>query len=221
MSPEAAARAIRVLVADDHPIVRDGLRLALDRREDIDVVAEAEDGRQAVQRALASRPDVAIIDLDMPKLSGIGVIAELARALPSCRCLVLTLHEDDQHVFDALDAGAAGFLVKGASSSDIERAVRSAAGGQLVLGSGVGARVARAAAAGRPRRGGDELAHLTDRELDLLALLAVGADNERIGRELFLAPKTVRNQVSALLVRLSVPDRAAAAGLGRRAGLGT
>ncbi|MGN6242501.1 MAG: response regulator transcription factor [Motilibacteraceae bacterium] len=213
------AQVIRVLIADDHPVVRDGLRLILERRADLHVVAEAPDGRAAVRLAQEHRPDVALVDLDMPELAGVGVITELARALPSCRCLVLTLHEDDQHVFDALSAGAVGFLVKGAGSADIERAVRSAAAGQMVLAPEVGARIARAAQAGRPRRGGDALAHLTDRELDLLALIGDGADNVRIGQRLHLAPKTVRNQVSALLDRLGVPDRAAAAALARAAGL--
>lgn len=211
--------AVRVLLADDHPVVVDGLRMILDRRADLEVVAEAADGRAAIRLAQATRPDVAIVDLDMPGLGGIGVISELARVLPSCRCLVLTLHEDDAHLFDALAAGAAGFLVKGAGSADIERAVRGAAAGQLVLGGDLGRRVVEAAGAGRPRRGGPALAHLTDRELDLLELLAAGADNLRISRQLRLADKTVRNQVSALLVRLGVPDRAAAAEVGRRAGL--
>ena len=211
---------IRILIADDHPVVRDGLRLTLDRREDLEVVADAEDGRAAVDQALRTRPDVAIIDLDMPNLSGIGVIAELARVLPSCRCLVLTLHEDEHHLADAFAAGAAGFLVKGSASADIERAVRTAAAGQLILSAEVAPRVTRALAEARPRRGGAQLAHLTGRELDLLELLADGADNATISRALHLAPKTVRNQVSALLDRLRVADRQAAQELGRNAGLG-
>lgn len=210
---------IRVLIADDHPVVRDGLRLILDRRDDLEVVGEAADGRSAVEVALRTRPDVAIIDLDMPRLDGVRVIAELARTLPACRCLVLTLHEDDRHLSDALASGAAGFLVKGASSADIERAVRTAAAGQVVLAAEVAPRVAAALAAGRQRRGGDALRHLTERELDLLELLAAGADNAAISRTLHLAPKTVRNQVSALLDRLGVADRAAAAEIGRQAGL--
>lgn len=211
---------IRVLVADDHPVVREGLRLVLDRRDGLEVVAEAEDGRAAVERALAVRPDVALIDLDMPRLDGIRVIRELSRALPSCRCLVLTLHEDGAHVREAFAAGAVGFLVKGATSADIERAVRSAAAGQVVVAAEVAAQVATALAASRPRRGGPSLAHLSERELDILELLAADADNAAIGRALHLAPKTVRNQVSALLDRLAVPTRSAAADLARRAGLG-
>jgi DNA-binding NarL/FixJ family response regulator len=210
---------IRILIADDHPVVRDGLRLTLDRRDDLEVVAEAADGRAAVDLSLRTRPDVAIVDLDMPKLGGIGVIGELARLLPTCRCLVLTLHEDDQHLADAFAAGAAGFLVKGSGSADIERAVRTAAAGQVILSAEVAPRVARALADARPRRGGPQLAHLTERELDLLELLARRADNATISRTLHLAPKTVRNQLSALLDRLGLPDRVAAEELGRSAGL--
>ncbi|HEX7106205.1 MAG TPA: response regulator transcription factor [Acidothermaceae bacterium] len=210
---------IRILIADDHPVVRDGLRLILDRRDDLEVVADAEDGRAAIDQALRTRPDVAIIDLDMPKLGGVGVIAELGRALPTCRCLVLTLHEDDRHLADAFAAGAAGFLVKGSASADIERAVRTAAAGQLVLSAEVAPYVARALGEARPRRGGPQLAHLSERELDLLEMLAHGADNAAISRSLHLAPKTVRNQISALLDRLGVPDRRAAQELGRSAGL--
>jgi DNA-binding NarL/FixJ family response regulator len=213
------SRPIRVLIADDHPIVREGLRLVLERRGDLEIVGEAADGRGAIQLATRLRPDVAIVDLDMPQLDGVRVIAELARHVPSCRCLVLTLHEDDDHLSDALAAGAAGFLVKGAGSADIERAVRAAAAGQMVLAPEIGPRVARAMAVNRPARGGETFAHLTERELDLLELLAEGADNLTISRTLHLAPKTVRNQVSALLDRIGAPDRAAAGHAARAAGL--
>ncbi|HWB36709.1 MAG TPA: response regulator transcription factor [Rugosimonospora sp.] len=210
---------IKILVADDHPIVREGLRLVLERRDDLEVVGEAADGRAALRLATQFRPDVAIVDLDMPLLDGARVIAELARLLPSCRCLVLTMHEDDAHLSDALAAGATGFLVKGAGSADIERAVRAAAAGQMVLAPEVGPRVARAITA-RPRaRGGETFAHLTDRELDLLELLAEGADNATIGRTLHLAPKTVRNQISTLLDHIGAADRSAAALAARAAGL--
>jgi DNA-binding NarL/FixJ family response regulator len=213
------SRPITVLIADDHPIVREGLRLVLERRGDLEIVGEAADGRGAIQLATRLRPDVAIVDLDMPQLDGVRVIAELARHVPSCRCLVLTLHEDDDHLSDALAAGAAGFLVKGAGSADIERAVRAAAAGQMVLAPEIGPRVARAMAVNRPARGGETFAHLTERELDLLELLAEGADNLTISRTLHLAPKTVRNQVSALLDRVGAPDRAAAGHAARAAGL--
>jgi DNA-binding NarL/FixJ family response regulator len=211
---------IRVLIIDDHPVVRDGLRLILDRRPDLDVVGEAGDGHTAVEVATRVRPDVAIVDLDLPRLDGVRVIGELARVVPRCRCLVLTLHEDDRHVGDALAAGAAGYLIKGATSGDIERAVRTAAAGQLVLAAEVAPQVAHAVAASRARRGGEQLAHLSERELDLLELLARDADNATISRTLHLAPKTVRNQVSALLAKVGAGDRGGAARIARQAGLG-
>jgi DNA-binding NarL/FixJ family response regulator len=193
--------------------------MILDAEDDLEVVGEAADGAEAVELARRLRPDVAVVDLDMPRLDGVRVIAELGRVLPSCRCLVLTLHEDDVHLADALSAGAAGFLVKGAGSADIERAVRSAAAGQVVLAAELAQHVARAFGTGRARRGGAVLAHLSERELDLLELLVAGADNAAIGRRLQLAPKTVRNQVSMLLDHLGTPSRAEAAALGRQAGL--
>jgi DNA-binding NarL/FixJ family response regulator len=211
---------IRVLIIDDHPVVRDGLRLILDRRPDLEVVGDAGDGHSAVELAARVRPDVAIVDLDLPRLDGVRVIGELARVVPRCRCLVLTLHEDDRHVADALAAGAAGYLVKGASSGDIERAVRTAAAGQLVLAAEVAPQIAYAVAASRARRGGEGLAHLSERELDLLDLLARDADNATISRTLHLAPKTVRNQDSALLAKIGAADRGAAARIARAAGLG-
>ena len=211
---------IKVLVADDHPVVREGLRLVLERRSDIKVLGEAVDGRDAVDSAVRLRPDVVIVDLDMPKLDGVRVIAELRRLLPAARCLVLTMHEDDAHLFDALAAGAVGYLVKGAGSEDIERAVRAAAAGQVVLAPEVAARVTRAVSSGRPRKGGDAFAALSDRELQLLDLLAGGADNFAIARATGVAPKTVRNQVSTLIDKLGVRDRADAMHVGREAGLG-
>jgi DNA-binding NarL/FixJ family response regulator len=212
--------SIRVLLADDHPIVRDGLRLVLERRADITVVAEADDGRVAVRLAQEHHPLVAIVDLDMPALDGVGVIKELARTLPVCRCLVLTLHEDDAYLFDALSAGAAGYLVKGAPSEDIERAVRSAAAGQVILGAEVARRITSAAGKGRPRPGGERFEMLSDRELELLELLAEGLDNAAIAQRLHLAPKTVRNQISGLLASLDAPDRITAIQAARDAGLG-
>lgn len=213
-------RSITVLIADDHPIVRDGLRMALERREDIEVVAEAGNGRAAVTAAIRTRPQVAIVDLDMPDLDGVAVIKELARVLPGCRCLVLTLHDDDRHLYDALAAGAAGFLVKGAPTDEIERSVRSAAAGQLVLGAAVAQRVSAMMATGRPRPGSAAFPELSERELALLELLARDLDNSAIARALGIAPKTVRNSVSALLAAVGATDRNEAGRRARDAGMG-
>lgn len=211
---------IRVLVADDHPIVREGLRLVLERRTGIEVVAEAVDGRDAVTKAIHLRPDVALVDLDMPELDGIGVVEELKRSLPTCRCVVLTMHQDDAHLFAALSAGAAGYLVKGADADAIERAVRAAADGQILLGPEVAERITRTVVADPltgPRRA---LPGLSDRDLQLLDGLAEGLDNAAIARRLGFAPKTIRNLVSELLAKIGAADRAAAVRIGRDAGLG-
>jgi DNA-binding NarL/FixJ family response regulator len=210
----------RILIADDHPIVRDGLRLVLERRTDLTVVAEAATGRDAVRYALHLQPDVAIVDLDMPELGGVGVISELRRSLPACRCIVLSMHDDDTNLFDAMEAGAAGYLVKGASSDDIERAVRAAATGQLVFGPEVAARITRAVTTTKRHKGHDTFSHLSDRELQLLDLLATGLDNASIAQRLHLAPKTIRNQVSQLLTALGTQSRSEAIQLARQAGLG-
>jgi len=195
--------------------------MALERRDDLEVVAEAGDGRSAVTAAIRSRPQVALIDLDMPALDGAAVIKELARALPECRCIVLTLHEDDTHLFDALAAGAAGFLAKGATTDEIERTVRAAAAGQLVLGAEVAARVGAVIADNRPRPGARAFPSLTERELALLELLARDLDNAAIARRLGIALKTARNSVSALVSAIGAADRADAGRRAREAGMGT
>lgn len=211
---------IRVIVADDHPIVREGLRLVLDRRDGIEVVAEADNGRDAVTRALHLRPDVVLVDLDMGQLDGVGVVAELKRALPTCRCVVLTMHDDDSHLFAAIAAGAAGYLVKGATSDDIERSVRAAASGQVLLGAEIAARITEAAGAGSRPRGSEAFPDLTDRDLEILDRVAQGLDNPSIARDLGFAPKTIRNLVSELLGKLGAADRADAIRMARERGMG-
>lgn len=211
---------IRVLIADDHPVVLEGLRLVLERRAGIEVVAEAENGRDAVTKAIHLRPDVALVDLDMPELDGIGVVAELSRSLPTCRCVVLTMHEDDAHLFAALSAGAAGYLVKGADADAIERSVRAAASGEILFGPEVADRITRAIMAdpfAGPRRA---FPGLSDRDLAILDGVAQGLDNAAIAQRLGFAPKTIRNLVSELLAKIGAADRTDAVRLGRMAGLG-
>lgn len=214
------ASPIRVLIADDHPMVRAGICAVLARRADIEIVAEVDNGRDAISRALHLRPHVALVDLDMPLVDGVGVVTELARTLPDCRCVVLTMHDDDRHLFAAIAAGAAGYLVKGATGDDIERSIRAAVTGQVLLGAEVAARVTAAAATTSPRPGRDVFPELTDRDLDILERIALGLDNPTIARQLGYAPKTIRNLVSALLAKLGATSRSDAALLARQAGLG-
>ena len=211
---------IRMLVVDDHPIVRDGVRAAMAGRDGIEVVGEAGCRREAVEAALRLTPHVVLIDLHMPGGSGISAIEELRRACPQARCLVLTMDEDDDSLFGAMRAGAYGYLLKGSRGEEIERGVRAAAAGEVVFGPGVAERVKALFNHAAPTPGARTFPDLSERELQLLALLGQGLDNVAIGRSLGLAPKTVRNLVSLLLTKLAVPDRAAAVAAARDAGLG-
>lgn len=213
-------RTIRVLVVDDHPIVRDGVKAAMAGREGIEVVGEAGSRREAVDVALRLAPHVVLIDLHMPGGSGMSAIAELGRACPEARCLVLTMDEDDESLFGAMRAGACGYLLKGSRGEEIERGIRAAAAGEVVFGPGVAGRVKSLFDHAAPSPGAQTFPNLCERELQLLALLARGLDNLAIGRSLGLAPKTVRNLVSLLLTKMGVPDRAAAVAAARDAGLG-
>ncbi|RZU32449.1 response regulator [Blastococcus saxobsidens] len=209
---------IRVVLADDHPAFRAGLRLLL-QDSGLDVVAEAADGPATLEAVVAMRPDVALLDLQMPGLTGVEVTRRLQEVAPGTRVLVLTMIEADETVLAAIRAGAWGYLLKGAGQEEIERAVRSVAGGQVVYGAGVAERVmaffaARGGAAGSP------FPQLSDRELDVLRLAAEGRGNADIARRLFLSEKTIRNHVSSIFAKLGVTDRAQAVARARDAGLG-
>ncbi len=210
---------IRVVVADDHPVVRAGLSALLGSLPDIEVVGVAVDGRQAVREVLLTRPDVALLDLDMPELDGIAATRELATAAPRVAVLVLTMLEDDDAVFAAMRAGARGYLVKGVEQEDLARAIRSVAAGEAIFGHGVAQRVLASLRDGGPpvERAFPEL---TTREHDVLDLLAGGANNASIAARLGIAPKTVANHVSAIFLKLQVGDRAQAIVRAREAGLG-
>ena len=188
-------------------------------RTGIDVVGEAASAGEAVEVALRLRPDVVLIDLHMPG-GGVDAIRELARTCPEARCLVLTMDDDDESLFGAMRAGACGYLLKGARGDDIERGVRAAAAGEMVFATGMAERVRELFAGAGPVRGASAFPMLSERDLALLDLLANGLDNTAIGRSLGLAAKTVRNQVSLLLTKIGVQDRAAAVAAARDAGLG-
>jgi DNA-binding NarL/FixJ family response regulator len=211
---------IRVLVVDDHPVVRDGVVAVLSGRAGIAVAGDAGSKADAIAAATKLQPDVVLVDLHMPGGSGIEAIREIRRVAPDARCLVLTMDDDEDSLHGAMRAGACGYLLKGSRGEEIERGVRTAAAGDLVFGPGVADQVRTLFSAAPRPRGATAFPTLTDRELDLLELIAQGLDNPVIGRKLGLAPKTVRNQVSMLLTKMSVPDRAAAAVSARNAGLG-
>ena len=209
---------IRVVIADDHPAFRMGLRLLL-QDSGLDVVAEAADGLTAVDAVVATRPDVALLDLQMPGLTGVEVTKRLQEVAPETRVLVLTMIEADETVLAAIRAGAWGYLLKGAGQEEIERAVRSVADGQVVYGAGIAERVmaffsARSGSAVTP------FPQLSEREREVLRLAAEGRANADIARRLFLSEKTVRNHVSSIFTKLGVTDRASAVARARDAGLG-
>jgi len=211
---------LQVLIADDHPIFREGLRAQLDVAPDIEVVGEATDGTEVVSATTALKPHVVVMDLHMPECSGAEATRQIVQTMPKVAVLVLTMYDDDDLVFAALRAGARGYLLKDASGSDIVRAVRAVAQGEAVFGPHVADRVLRFFAQGTPGSP-SPFPQLTNRELEVLDLVARGLNNNVIARRLTLSEKTVRNRVSDILAKLHVAGRAEAVAAARDAGLGT
>lgn len=211
---------ITVLIADDHPVYRDGLASLLDPLPDIAVVGRAADGVQAVEQALASRPDVVIMDLQMPRLNGIEATRRVLAELPDTGVLVITMGEDESTVFSAVTAGARGYLLKGADADEVVQAIRTVHGGGVVFGASLARRIARVFAGGAAASAPSVFPELTDREREILDLVAGGLSNGDIAGRLYLSPKTVRNNVSAILTKLRARDRSDAIVAAREAGLG-
>jgi DNA-binding NarL/FixJ family response regulator len=196
---------IRVLVVDDHPVFRDGLAGLLSTLDDVIVVGVASSGEEAIAAAPTVAPDVVLMDLNLPGLSGVESTRRIVGATPQIAVVAVTMIDDDDTVLAALRAGARGYVLKGATGAEIVDALRSVAAGGVVFGRGVAATVL-ALSTGRPREDG-----LTDRERDVLTLIADGAGNAAIARTLGLSLKTVQNYVSRILDKLQVADRAQAA----------
>jgi DNA-binding NarL/FixJ family response regulator len=209
--------SLRVLLADDHPLFRQGLRSALDETPGIDVVAEASDGAEAVRLGIELSPDVVLMDIQMPELSGIDATRRILDARPGTHILMLTMFDGDSSVFAAIRAGAKGYLLKGADQQDVERAIRTVAAGEAVFGRAIATRLVSYFAANRTR----PFPQLTPREHDVLELLANGLGNQAIATELALSLKTVRNNVSTIFTKLRVADRAQAMLKARAGGLGS
>jgi DNA-binding NarL/FixJ family response regulator len=209
---------IRVAIVDDHPVFRDGLRAALATLPDVTVVGEAGDGETAMDVARVTQPDIVLMDLHLPGMSGIETTRKLLAADPAIRVLVLTMLEDDLSLLAAIRAGAHGYLVKGADRIEIERALVAVSQGEAVFGSQVARRLLDAVA-GMDDRVMLPFPELTEREQEVLALLAAGLDNRSIARRLHLSEKTVRNYVSNILAKLHVSSRHEAGERARQAGL--
>jgi len=214
-SPSASPQAttpIKVLLADDEWLVRSGFKLLLDLEDDITVVGEAANGAEAVERARAVRPDVVLMDIRMPKLDGIQATAQITgmRGLEGVRIIILTTYDTDAYVFEALQAGASGFLLKDAGPAELLHAVRVVAAGEALLAPRITRRLISQFTARRTatKAADDLLAVLTEREREVLALVGRGLSNDEIGAELFLSPATARTHVSRAMAKLGARDRA-------------
>ena len=203
---------IKVLLADDQVLVRSGFKVLLDAEDDIMVVGEASNGAEAVERARATRPDVVLMDIRMPELDGIKATGQIAktRGLEQVRVLILTTYDTDAYVFEALQAGASGFLLKDAGPAELLHAIRVVAAGEALLAPRITRRLIAQFAAQRTtaQAGQERLAPLTEREREVLALVGQGLSNHEIGAKLFLSPATARTHVSHAMVKLGARDRA-------------
>jgi DNA-binding NarL/FixJ family response regulator len=210
---------IRVLVADDHPVYRRGLELMLGEVHDLEIVGMAETGARAVELAGSLDADVVLMDLRMPDLDGIEATRRVARATPAPAVVILTMSEDDESVFTAMRAGARGYLLKGADQEEIVRAIRAAAAGEAIFGPEVAVRVIQHFATGSGSMAA-AFPSLTEREREVLEMIAAGKGNATIAHELVISLKTVRNHVSNIYTKLQVSDRSGAIVKARKAGLG-
>jgi DNA-binding NarL/FixJ family response regulator len=212
-------RSLTVLIADDHPLFRKGMRALLESMPEIELIGEATNGREAVELGTAHQPDVVLMDLQMPEGNGLAATRELARTCPSVRVLVVTLFEDDESIFTAMRAGARGYILKDADEEDMMRAIRAVGEGEAIFSPAIAARLIDYFAASRTQVAQDVFPELTDREREILRLISRGETNAAIAEQLTIRLKTVRNHVSNIFDKLQVADRAQAAIRARDAGL--
>lgn len=211
---------IRVLVVDDHPVFRAGMVAILEDLDNVEVVAQAADGEQAIDAVASHRPDVVLMDLRMPGVGGLEATAQIAVHHPNTAVVVLTMDSDHDSVFAALRAGARGYLLKEADGDDVQRALHAVSKGEAVFGPGIAERVISFFATPRQSSAPDPFPQLTPREREILHCIAQGLDNAVIARRLALTEKSVRNRVSDILTKLRARSRAEAVALARNAGLG-
>ncbi len=211
---------LRVLIADDHPVVRGGLRALIDTIDGLEVVGLAADGDAAVRETQLLRPDVVLMDVQMPGTDGVEATRRIRASVPDSAVLMLTMYDDDATVFTAMQAGARGYLLKGAEQDEIVTAIRAVVAGQVIFGPGVAARVLGYFSS-PPAPRAEPFPELTEREREILDLLASGRRTAAIADALFLSPKTVSNHLTNIFAKLEVADRAAAIIRAREGGLGT
>ena len=215
---DASPRPIRILIADDHRLFREGLRALLSVSEHLEVVGEAGDGQQAVDLCARLTPDLVVMDIQMPLLSGLDATRQILRGPAPPGVLVVSMFDDDDNVFAAMQSGARGYLLKGAAPEDLLRAVEAVARGEALFGPGIAQRLMRYFS--RPTRPGPlPFPDLTDREREILTLIAQGQRNPAIAHNLELSEKTVRNHITAVFSKLQVGSRAEAAQRAQEAGL--
>jgi DNA-binding NarL/FixJ family response regulator len=210
--------SLRIVVADDHAVVREGLRALLSAVDGYELVGEAASGADAVRAAVTLRPDVVVMDIQMPGMTGIEATREIGRVAPDVAVLMLTMFEDDESVFAAMRAGALGYVLKGAAPSDMIRAIAAVAAGEAIFGTGVARRALAYLTA--PRTDTAAFPELTPREREVLGLIAGGLSNSAIASRLGLAANTVGNHISNIFAKLQVASRAEAIVRARTAGLG-
>jgi DNA-binding NarL/FixJ family response regulator len=214
---------IQLLIADDHLLFREGVKALLATADDIEIVGEASTGIEAVEAGLALGPDIVLMDINMPDLNGIQATQQILASRPQTGIIMLTMQEDDASVFAAMRAGARGYLLKGASPTEMLSVIRAVAEGQALFGPAIAARLmnyfqelGRMPAASQQETPFPEL---TERELEVLRLIAQGYNNQEIAQKLVISPKTVRNHITSIFSKLQVADRAQAIVLARQAGL--
>ena len=219
MAPETAPEPLRILLADDHAAFRSGLAVLLGTIPDFEIVAEVGTGEEAVARAAATQPDLVVMDLNMPGIDGIEATRRIVATSPHIAVLVVSMYEADDQVFGALKAGARGYLLKGADRGELVRAIRSVASGEAIFGPAIARRLV-AFFTTRPAVEATAFPELTEREREILDMVARGLNNTEITERLVLSPKTVRNHISNIFSKLQVADRAQAIVRAREAGLG-
>ena len=210
---------IRVLIAEDQTLMREGLKTILDLEDGFEVVGEAADGRAAVERVLALRPDVVLMDVQMPRMGGVEATALLGAQLPGARVIILTTFDYDEYVFDGIKAGARGYLLKDTPASELLDAIRRVHAGESIIQPSVATRMIAEFTRRRDAAQAPEYEQLSDRERDVLRLLADGLSNKEIAGRLILAEGTVKNHVSTILDKLHAANRTQAARVAREQGL--
>ncbi len=211
---------MRIIICDDQAIVRDGLEMMLKLEKDIEVVGIAGDGAHAVELVAQKRPDMVLMDLKMPVMNGVEATRRIRAQFPDIKVLVLTTYADDEWVFDAIQAGASGYLLKDTPRDDVIKAIRGTAEGKTFVDPSVAGKVLRQASSHRTQPSTAITADLTDREIEVLRLIAKGLSNKDISERIFLSEGTIRNHVSAILTKLGVSDRTQAAVIAIQHGLG-